>query len=201
MSDIRRTKPKLSLNYFVGIDIPTHIKEEINYFIREKMKKFDHLLDWINMFEYHITLGYLGKITEEQRLRLISVSDRIQFPPFSIGIQGIGFHPIGKNPKVLWVGVKRGREKINAFTENVRSRITNEAGLIPKDSYYPHITISKIKNLNKDKYDLFDFVSKNWDYPFGDFKVDSFHLYRITKSGYTRNHEVKLKNLPYLHFE
>ncbi len=201
MNNIYKTKKKLSLNYFVGIDVSDHIKEEINYFIKEKMGKFSNLLNWINSHEYHITLAYLGKITEEQRLRLISVSDRIQFPPFSIGIQGIGFHPVGKKPNVLWVGVKDGREKINVFAESIRSKISNEAGLIPKDLYYPHITIAKTKHLTKEKYDLFNFISKNWDYPFGNFKVDTFHLYRITKNGYSHNHEIKLKNLPYLRFE
>lgn len=197
-----KIKPSLSLNYFIGIDVPDHIKEEIHCFIIENMKKFDIIVDWIKISEYHITLAYLGKITEEQRLRLIAVSDQIKIPPLSISIKGIGFFPPGKNPKSIWIGVEQGREAINVISENIRSNIANKAGLIPKDSFYPHITIGKIKyNKSPEIKNLFNTIRINWDYPFGKFNINSFHLYRITKNGYQHNHEVKLIKKPYLIIE
>lgn len=197
-----KIKKTLSLNYFIGIDISNHIKEEIFYFRKKNMKKFDPIISWIEMNEFHITLAYLGKITEEQRNRLIAVSDQIQIPPFSIGIKGIGFFPPGKNPKCLWIGVDQGRELINTFAESIRNEIANKAGLLAKNSFYPHITIGKIKH-TKNLYckELFSFIHQNWDYPFGQFKIESFHLYKITKNGYQYNHEIKLRKKPYLIIE
>lgn len=190
-----RTPPQKSLKYFVGIDVPAHIKEEINEFVKENSDVFSSHVDFFSKHEYHITLAYLGLITEEQRERLIAVSDKIIVPPFSISIQGLGFHPAGKNPKALWLGVGTGREKMNVFAENIRNQIMMKAGLMPKDKFVPHITIGKINpgTLGSRK-NLFKFVNENWDYPFGSFKIESFHLYRITNSGYQYNHEIKLKN-------
>jgi len=199
---LNRIKPTLSLNYFVGIDISNHIKEEIYCFIKNNMTKFDSIVDWIGPNEYHITLAYLGKITEEQRQRLILVSDNIKIPPISIGIKGIGFYPPGKTPKSLWIGIDKGREAINVFSEHIRSQIANKAGLIPKNSFYPHITIGKVKySKSPEIKELFSFIHENWDYPFGIFKINSFHLYRITKNGYQHNHEIKLIEKPYFILE
>lgn len=199
---IKRTKHSLSLNYFVGIDISDHIKEEIYCFIQNNMKQFNPFIQWIGMNEYHITLAYLGKITEEQRLRLIAVADQIKVPPLSIGIKGIGFYPPGKKPKSLWIGVDQGREAMNVFVEYIRSEIINKSGLIPKDFFYPHITIGRVKyDKSPEMNNLFSFIHKNWDYPFGKFKINSFHLYRITKNGYQHNHEIKLTKRPYLIIE
>ncbi len=198
----QKIKFTLSSNYFVGIEIPDYIKEEIHYFIHNNMKKFDILVDWIQMNEYHITLAYLGKITEEQRLRLIMVFNQVKIPPFTISIQGTGFFPPGKNPKSIWIGVEQGRETINVISESIRSDIANKAGLIPKDFFYPHITIGKIKNNNSNEIKtLFHDIRTNWDYPFGKFNINSFHLYKIIKNGYQLNYEVKLIKRPSLIIE
>ncbi|MFW5794300.1 MAG: RNA 2',3'-cyclic phosphodiesterase [Bacillota bacterium] len=192
-----KTKPKLSLNYLVGIDVPNHIKEEINFFLQKYAASFSQDLKWINFNEYHITIAYLGKITEHQRERLIGVTDRLSLPPFSIEIQGLGFFPPGSNPKFLRVGINNGREEMNIFAENVRQKIAKEAGLIPKNKFYPFITVGEIINPFLDKKNIFNFISENWDYPFGGFKIDNFHLYRLNKSQYVHNHKIKLKKSKY----
>jgi 2'-5' RNA ligase len=190
-----KTPPSLSLNYLVGVDIPIYIRDEINYFLQEKLKAFKKDLQFFNIHDYHFTIAYIGKITEEQRSRLITVSDLITVPPFTVEVSGLGFYPPGRNPKFLWLGLDSGREKMNIFAENVRIQITNKAGLIPKDSFSPHITVAKI---NRPSEELNCMIQQNWKYPFGAFQVDSFHLYRITKNGYSHNHKILLKKNPRL---
>ena len=46
-----KLKPELSLNYLVGIDIPSHIQEEINYFFQDKLKSFKNGLDFQNLYD------------------------------------------------------------------------------------------------------------------------------------------------------
>jgi len=188
-----KTKPLICLNYFVGIDFPDHVKEEISVFIKHEMNDFNQTLNFIDPSEYHITIAYLGKITQEQRERLIQISDQIKFPPFAIEIQGFGFFPKGNNPKTLWIGIRSGREQMNVFSNKVRDEIAARAGLLARNIYFPHAVVANIRD-RTDKSKLYDFIAQNWDYPFGAFQVKSFHLYRITKNGYQRNHEVKLKN-------
>lgn len=188
-----KTKPSIVFNYFVGIDIPNHIKEEIYLFCKEKMSEFNPYLDWIKYHEYHITLAYIGKITPEQRERLITVSDKIILPPFKISIQGLGFFPPNKKPKSLWIGIGSGRETLNVFGNKIRDEIAHKAGLVSQDKFFPHLSIAKIKNdTNNSK--MFDFIKDNWDYPFGSFKISEFHLMRISKDGYVFNHEIKLRS-------
>lgn len=191
---MNKIKPQITYNYFIGIDIPVHIKEEISYFCNTNMKNFNVYMKWINFHEYHMTLAFIGKITPEQRERLISASDQIILPPFTVNLQGIGFFPPGNKPKTLWIGIGTGREKINVFGNKIREEISKKSGLLPKDNFFPHVTISKINSDPENKHDLYKFVKDNWNYPFGSFKVENFHLYRITKEGYVYNHEVKLRS-------
>lgn len=188
-------KKPLSLNYLVGIDIPEHIKEEINEFLLKKLGDYKPVLNMFSLFEYHMTIAYLGKITEEQRLRLIAASDTISFSPFSMSVQGIGLFPPGKKPKNIWIGISAGRDVINVFAQRIREEITLKSGLIAKNSFYPHITVAKIKeNSTIDYKNMFNIIADNWNYPFGSFKVSSFHLFRINENRYIYNHEVKLSN-------
>ena len=191
---IMKLKSKKSLKYFIGIDIPDHIKDEIVEFRKTKLDKFQQYVNWIDFNEFHITLAYIGLITEEQLARLITVSDNIIASPFTIHLQGLGFFPPHKNHKTVWLGIGTGREKIKIFGERIRQIIANKAGLIPKDRFFPHITVCKFKKgVPKIYNDLYKTVRDNWDYPFGAFQIKNFHLYRITKHGYEYNHEVKLK--------
>lgn len=188
-----KRKAKNDLVYFAGIDVPEHIKHTINLFQRNRMGKFDDSMEWFGQYEFHLTLAYFGHVTQEQRDLLISISDTIKLPNFKVEISGLGFFPPGKNPKILWVGIGNGREMINAFGQKVRETLHKKSGIVPQDKFFPHITIGKVKPKD-DHSELFEFVRNNWNYPFGMFKVESFHLYRIVNGGYVHNHEVKLKN-------
>lgn len=190
-------KPKQILNYFVGIDVPGHVKEEIEHFTRNEMGELSPFVEWISALEFHMTLAYIGRITAEQRSRLIEVADQVRVPPFTIHIQGMGFHPPGKHPKSLWVGVGTGREKISVFGDRIRKDIAMKAGLVAHDRFVPHITVGKIVQ-RPDRKKLLGAVREFWDYPFGAFRVESIHLFRLTKNGYAHNHEVKLRAVPNL---
>lgn len=193
-----KIKPQSSLKYFVGVDLPEHAKDELYHFTKNQLSSLDGVLDWISPHEYHVTLAYLGLITEEQRSRLIATVDRIFVPPFEVHLQGLGFHPPGKRPRSLWLGFGRGKEMFEAFGDRVRKEVAERAGLIPRDGFFPHVTVAKIKDKfsNDEYYELLKTIRENWDHPFGAFAVRSFHLYRIVKSGYAHNHEVALRSRP-----
>lgn len=190
----KRLPPTKSMKYLVGFDIADHIKEEIKYFFDTHiLNKFSNTVKLIYPGEYHITLAYLGLITEGQRERLISVADRVEFEPFSLNIKGISFYPPGKSPKALWVGINQGREILQSFSRIVRQEITQKCGLMPKDEFFPHINVAKLKNFSNEMSSLYKTIENIWDYPFGSFMVKSFHLYRVNDNGYTYNHEILLK--------
>lgn len=189
----KRIKSRDKLKYFIGIDIPQYIKDEICVFRKKYFSNYNNCINWFGKYEFHMTLAYIGYITPTQRERLLTASDQVDFPKFTIDIAGMGFYPPGKKPKIIWVGVNRGREKINIFSQKVREIITQKSGLIPQDNFFPHVTIGKMKyNIIDER--LYQLLQDNWDYPFGSFTVDSFHVYRIIKGGYTYNHEVKLNS-------
>jgi 2'-5' RNA ligase len=194
---MNKTKPKLSLNYIVGIKVPDYIKDEINCFIKNKLNNFYNIFDWINIYQYHLTFAYLGRISEDQRKKLITVSDKIQITPFSVSVRGLGFYPPGKNPRYLRLGIDDGREKLSSFAKFMRNEIAEKSGILPKDEFYPNITIAKIKQFKHNVKDILKFINENWDYPFGQFKINEFHLYRITPHGYKENHKVILKKSKY----
>jgi hypothetical protein len=50
----------------VGIDIPSHICQEINYFFKKQLINFGSGIDLYNEYSYHLTFAYIGKITETQ---------------------------------------------------------------------------------------------------------------------------------------
>lgn len=163
-------------NYLLGIDVPQHIREEIKCFCLQKIN-FNYL-DLFHLNEYHFTIAYLGKLTPEQKNRIVCFMKLSQYKPFKIHIQGMGFLPPGKNPNKIWIGTGKGRNEINEFAKSIRKDIANKCGIIPQDNFFPHITIAKIKSPSNE---LFSIIKSNWDYPFGAHNVTSFNLYETSK--------------------
>lgn len=88
----------------------------------------------------HITLVFLGSITQAQRDFLEQQAERIALPPFSLTLDHLGHWP---KPQVLWLGVPAVPRPLLALVEAL-NRATASCGLRPDDRpYAPHLTLRR----------------------------------------------------------
>jgi len=116
--------------------IYNHFREDLS---REKIK-------WVDIRSMHITLCFLGETRKEiipQMKQEISETVRI-FPPIVLNFHGCGVFRNIRDPKVIWIGLKR-----NGIFSNLKKNLDESLrpfGFVPeKREFKPHLTLARVK--------------------------------------------------------
>lgn len=135
----------------------------------------------VEIHNMHFTLMFLGEITEEMANKVKSQLDTIQFSAFDVGFVGVGAFPKPKFPRVIWIGLDQGGEKLVELAKLVEEKLS-PLGFKSDKSFKPHATIFRIKNKTGD---ITDQISKYTTTKFGTQKVSSIKFKQsvLTPSG------------------
>lgn len=130
---------------FIAIEPP----EEINKVLKELQRKFEGL-GKINFTKepYHLTLKFLGDITEDRVSKIIIALGTIKIKPFELELTNLGVFPNENYISVIWVGLKD--RKIKELQQQIDSELAEMFG---KDlRFHAHITLGRVKFItNKEK--------------------------------------------------
>ena len=94
----------------------------------------------------HITLKFLGEIPEVLVERVISQLEKVEYKSFEIEASGIGFFPNERRPRVVFIEVKRGADKLKRLAEIVEESLSKIGFAREKREFVPHITVARIKS-------------------------------------------------------
>ncbi|MBA3052051.1 MAG: RNA 2',3'-cyclic phosphodiesterase [Candidatus Omnitrophica bacterium] len=155
------TEPTQELNktpvrYFIAVKLSDEAKKEIRNVFGPVSANIDGRI--VKDDGLHLTLKFLGELSEEkiETAKKIISEACSEFSPFQVSLGKTGSFPAQK-PKVLWSGVRKGRDDLAAISKFVSERAKESLG-IPKDSkeFIPHITLCRLsgKSVHKDFYSL-----------------------------------------------
>jgi RNA 2',3'-cyclic 3'-phosphodiesterase len=125
----------------------------------------------------HVTIRFLGNISQTLVDKVYEVIKSVKFSPFQIQLLGLGVFPNLNYPRVVWVGMTQGQEQLKSIFSQLEPQI--QALGFPRDSYgfSPHLTIARVKT-GKNKKRLADFVTKKSEYDLGTINADCLRLKR-----------------------
>lgn len=130
---------------FFAIPIPKEIKD----YLREIIKNFQNeipgdSIKWVDPDNIHITLQFLGDISQSLVETLGNKLEESQFSSFEVEINQIGAFPSIFKPRVIWVGISKS-EMLNMIAIYIRN-LTNEFHIETDEKpFSPHLTIARIK--------------------------------------------------------
>ncbi|HXG50249.1 MAG TPA: RNA 2',3'-cyclic phosphodiesterase [candidate division Zixibacteria bacterium] len=127
---------------FVGIRLDGRVVRAIAAAIEELKPKL-HGIRWVAPEAFHLTLKFLGPISEEKIEPISSALGRSAklFSRFTINAKGLGVFPETGRPRVLWVGLEaRGLE---ALASRVESELEPLGFDREKRSFTPHLTVGR----------------------------------------------------------
>ncbi len=132
---------------FIAIDLDEAIKSGLLRLI-EALRKTGKGMRWVSWSGLHLTLKFLGEITEEQSLEVREALKRTarNHHPFSLRLQGTGYFPPGsKNPRVLWVGVQE-ETGLRALQEELETEMEKLGFAKEERKFHPHLTLGRVKS-------------------------------------------------------
>jgi 2'-5' RNA ligase len=133
------------LRTFVAIDLDPKLKKVLQDLIM-KLKKTGADVRWVGFPGMHLTLKFLGEVEEESlpvigRVLKEAVGGHSQLP---LVLQGTGSFPGGRNPRVLWVGV-REEPGLMALEREIEKGLESEGYPSETRPFRPHLTLGRVK--------------------------------------------------------
>lgn len=96
----------------------------------------------------HLTLAFVGSVTEQQQQCMEKVASKIQIPRFTIELSELGFWP---KPKVAWIGAKSMPEGLLKLADSLNANLETCGYEPDKRPFHAHITLlRKAKHHPKD---------------------------------------------------
>ena len=148
---------------------------------------------WQKKEQMHLTLKFLGESSGEQFQQLLPLLKEVEANSFSINIQGVGYFPKGKDPKVLWAGVELN-EALIQLQEKVEE-VCEKVGVEPEQRpFKPHITIGRVKGGTKG--DVMSFINQHKQFRVSNVPVNEFVLFesKLSPEG-AKHHRRKVLSL------
>jgi 2'-5' RNA ligase len=103
-------------------------------------------ITWITAERLHVTIRFIGHVSEAHAA---SILDALRPPlnetPFNLSIAGVGTFPPTGSPRVVWAGVKAGRDRLVALEEVISGRLADVGVAREARPFNPHLTLARVR--------------------------------------------------------
>jgi 2'-5' RNA ligase len=133
---------------FLALQIDKETKKKVNSYINRFKNEIKSRVKWVEEENLHFTIFFFGEIDINISQKIINVIDanKRNFKPFKVELKGISFFPNTKNPRVIFFDVSKGANEMKNIYEILYPEI-NKITRIKKESFVPHLTIGRIKDI------------------------------------------------------
>ena len=173
--------------------------KEILYTIENtitKLKKIQGVKP-VKPSQMHLTLKFLGEITETQIEKIKEILDLWREECFDLSLEEIGCFPNLKRIRVIWMGIREGKDILRHLAKKINEDLKPIGIPTEKRSYTPHLTLARVKYLkNHDKDALIQLIKELESIKGGKQVINEIILMKstLTASGaiYEKLHSVSL---------
>lgn len=139
------------MRLFVAVDLPDAVVSAaatISDTLRRRVRDTAPTarLTWIAPERMHLTLRFIGEVPPEAAAR---IGERLATPfettAFTVAAGETGTFPARGAPRVVWIGLREGREALHQLEAEVSSRL-EQAGIAREPRpFSPHLTLARVR--------------------------------------------------------
>ncbi len=132
---------------FIAIDLADDLKSKI---AEVQTNIVDSGMAVVKHDNLHVTIKFLGDLSEHDVNNVCRVLTDINYPKFEIELSGFGVFPSQQNPKVAWIGIES--KELKELVALIENKLAG-AGFPKEDrEFNAHLTIARIKDASRDFY-------------------------------------------------
>jgi 2'-5' RNA ligase len=140
---------------FIAVDLDDDSRAAIEHEqkrIASAIDRGEKALAWVAVDRMHLTLMFLGEVLDAAAAPMIDAMSRdVSQPAFDAVLDGIGVFPpdsARKPPRVLWLAVTRGADRIISVQREIAARMDGLGAAIEDRAFHPHLTLARWRRSN-----------------------------------------------------
>lgn len=157
---------------FVALETSEEVKEKLAEVIRGA-KSLGLDASFVKEDQLHITLAFLGEISQQEAEEKAANLEELEFPAFDLELKGLGFFPDENYIKVLWAGCESGQLKA------LQGKVAELVELKEERAFTEHLTLARIRSA-KNVEALKDFRKAHGAESFGTFRAGTVAFKKST---------------------
>lgn len=143
--------PPTRLRLFCAIELSPEARARAADHIERLRQSTPHLkVSWERTDKLHLTLKFLGEVEAARAATLTAAAARAaaEVAPFELTLQGTGGFPLGRNPRVLWLGVIDPSGQLKLLQRRLEDACA--AAGFPREErlFHAHVTLARIRTVN-----------------------------------------------------
>jgi 2'-5' RNA ligase len=151
----------MEMRSFLAFEMPVKIREIVSRTSKE-MKKLPLDVRWIRLDNIHITVVFMGDISEDDLMPIGEVVSKIckQYGPFNVTLTGSGIFGSLRNPRVLWIGLDGDLTKMSYFRNSLQKNLKPFGIKEEKRRFKPHLTLGRFRKGTGSIVDMDELLSE-----------------------------------------
>jgi 2'-5' RNA ligase len=132
---------------FIAVELNEEIKKKIEE-VESLLKKTETLVSWVKPGNVHVTLKFLGEVTENRLEEIYSgtVKALSGARSFNLRLKNLGCFPNLTRPRVVWVGVDKGEEELSEMQKRIEEELYKVGFPKEERKFSAHLTIGRVKS-------------------------------------------------------
>lgn len=143
--------------------------------IQQQIRNSNAAVRLVNPEILHITLEFLGDITEEQVSILSDMLSKIEFKNLKLEVNEPGVLPNEKHVRVVYCEINGDTERLKEIQNEIRNNLKKLGFRVDSRIFKPHLTIGRVKS-PKNKDELIKVIKNLSEYKCGVQKISSITL-------------------------
>ncbi|MCX5680153.1 MAG: RNA 2',3'-cyclic phosphodiesterase, partial [Candidatus Omnitrophica bacterium] len=132
---------------FIAIELSEEIKTVLHQ-VQSHLKYSGADVKWVEKENIHLTLKFLGEISEDKLKRIEEILDEIGklFKPFELTLKDVGAFPKIESPRVIWAGLDKGAKESTEIVRRLDKELS-DIGFEPETRpFAAHLTIGRVRS-------------------------------------------------------
>jgi RNA 2',3'-cyclic 3'-phosphodiesterase len=138
------------MRIFIALDIAPEIREHLHHYV-ERVRRFAPDARWSRIESLHVTLKFIGEVSEATMQEIQRALTPIKAQPFEIEFKDIGFFPSARSARVFWAGVTAS-DALPHLATMIEESVEKLGIAREKRAYHAHLTLARAPELNASKY-------------------------------------------------
>ena len=131
---------------FIALELDEPLQRYLGRIIRRMAQELPSLC-WVDPTGIHLTLAFLGQLSDEQLSAAISAAELAarKVSAFDFRLSHPGIFGTPRQPRVIWIGVDESSGKLLQLQRELNLELAQRGFEVDKRPFSPHLTLSRVK--------------------------------------------------------